>query len=158
MKITFKLGYPIANSMIFEEVYSEKLQLGLSEKVEILENAITVYLFVDDIVIGESYGVPLSVLDEVIQGTENYSKRDKEITVYCYSNTILPKYQKHGFGSLLKSFWLGLVVAHGFKQVIGHARPGGSQALNAKFGASFGRTFKDWYGTGEDYRMYSLTI
>jgi hypothetical protein len=35
----------------------------------------------------------------------------------------------------------------------GHARPGGSQGLNAKFGAEFLDAFPDWFGTGEEYRL-----
>ena len=46
----------------------------------------------------------------------------------------------------------------GFKTVYGHARPGGSKALNARFGAVFLDTFPDWYGTGEEYCLYHLAL
>jgi len=58
----------------------------------------------------------------------------------------------------LKSHWLGLAAGEGFATVYGHARPGGSEALNAKFGAVFLDGFPDWYGTGEEYRLYRLAL
>jgi hypothetical protein len=53
---------------------------------------------------------------------------------------------------------LGLAVGEGFEVVYGHARPGGSQALNAKFGAVFTGNFPDWGGSGEEYKMYRLAL
>src|SRR5580698_7997761 len=82
--------------------------------------------------------------------------REKENAVCCYSNTILPPFQKKGYGAILKAHWLGLAAGKGFDTVYGHARPGGSQALNAKFGAVFLAGFPDWYGTGEEYKIYRL--
>jgi hypothetical protein len=49
-------------------------------------------------------------------------------------------------------------VSRDFKRIFGHARPGPSQELNKKFGAKMGKTYKDWFGTGEDYRIYVLPL
>jgi len=115
-------------------------------------------MFVDGELAGESYGVPLSSCDESIEGLANITDIEQKAGIYCYSNTILPSFQKRHMGTILKAHWLGLAVGTGFDTVYGHARPGGSQALNAKFGAVFLESFPDWYGTGEEYRLYRLAL
>jgi hypothetical protein len=55
-------------------------------------------------------------------------------------------------------YWIGRGAARGFSVVYGHARPGASQQLNAKFGAVFVQDFPDWYGTGERYKLYRIAL
>lgn len=158
--ITFDYNVPLEKTMDFDAVYPEGLQFELPEKQMIrdMPGAIFVWMFVDGVLAGESYGVPISDYDEAIEGLDTLTEAEKQDAIYCYSNTILPQFQRRGFGDILKAHWLGLVVSRGFKTVYGHARPGASQALNAKFGAAFLGEFPDWYGTGEAYKMYRLTL
>src|SRR5580698_638141 len=76
---------------------------------------------------------------------------EKENAVCCYSNTILPRFQKRGYGAILKAHWLGLAAGKGFDVVYG-------QALNAKFGAVFLEDLPDWFGSEEDYKKYRLEL
>jgi GNAT superfamily N-acetyltransferase len=158
--IKFKYGVPLDQTMAFEAVYHENLQLDLAEKEEIREipGSIFVWMFVDGELAGESYGSPLLTYDEPIEGLTGLTDSERRTAIYCYSNTILPAFQRHGLGSILKAHWLGLAAGKGFEIVYGHARPGGSQALNAKFGAIFLHGFPDWYETGEEYRLYRLAL
>ena len=158
--IKFNYDVPLERTMAFEAVYHEALQLDLSEKKEIWDapGSIFVWMFVDRELAGESYGVPLASSDELIEGLSDLTDCEKKTGIYCYSNTILPSFQKQGLGTILKAHWLGQAAGKGFDIVYGHARPGGSQALNAKFGAVFLDGFPDWYGTGEEYRMYRLAL
>jgi hypothetical protein len=78
-------------------------------------------------------------------------------SIYCYSNTILGEYKGEGYGSILKAAFIGR-VSRDFNRIWGHARPGASQALNKKFGAKFLRTEKNWFHTGEDYKLYVLRL
>ncbi len=75
-----------------------------------------------------------------------------------YSNTVLPRFQNQGLRTILKAHWLGLAAGKGFEVVYGFARPGGSQALNAKFGAVFRSGFPNWDGSGEEFRRYRLAL
>ena len=59
--------------------------------------------------------------------------------------------------AFLKASFIGR-VARDFRRIYGHARPGASQALNKSFGAHLGPVRKNWYGTGEDYRLYVLHL
>ncbi len=158
--IKFNYDTPLDRTMAFEAVYHENLQLGLAEKQEIrdIPGSIFVWMCVDGELAGESYGNPLVADDELIEGLKDLTADEKRTGIYCYSNTILSAFQGRGFGAILKSHWLGLVVSNGFEIVYGHARPGGSQALNAKFGAVFLDSFPNWYGTGEEYKLYRLSL
>jgi hypothetical protein len=158
--ITFSYDLPLEQTMAFEAVYHEALQLDLCEKKELrdLPGAIFAWMFIDGELAGESYGVPLTSCDEPIEGLANITDIERRAGIYCYSNTILPPFQKQGMGTILKAHWLGLAVGNRFHIVYGHARPGGSQALNAKFGAVFLESFPDWSGTGEEYKLYRLVL
>ena len=158
--IRFDYQVPLEQSRAFEAVYHEALQLDLSAKGEIrnLPGSMFAWMFADGELVGESYGVPLATSDELFEGLAGLTDEEKRGAIYCYSNTILPRFQGQGLGTILKAHWLGLVVGHGFRIVYGHARPGGSQALNAKFGAAFLESFPDWFGAGEDYKLYRLAL
>jgi hypothetical protein len=158
--IKFSYDVSLEQTMAFEGVYHEALQLDLSEKKEMWDvpGSLFVWMHVDGELAGKSYGTPLASLDEPIEGLSDLTDSERKAAIYCYSNTILPSFQKRGLGTILKAHWLGLVVGNGFDVVYGHARPGGSQALNARFGALFLGGFFDWYGTGEEYRLYRLGL
>jgi hypothetical protein len=65
--------------------------------------------------IGETYGFPLDGCDEIPVGCP----RDPR-SIYCYSNTILGKYQHQGYGRILKAAFIGR-VARDFHRIYGHA-------------------------------------
>jgi hypothetical protein len=151
--ITFRFHYPIERTMAFELEYHSNLRLKLPEKRDLLlrKSAITIWMLVDGKLVGETYGVPWGGKDDMLG-----FPRDPD-AIYCYSNTILGKYQGKGYGAILKAAFIGR-VSRDYKRIYGHARPGASQELNKKFGAEMGKTYKDWFGTGEDYRIYVLAL
>jgi GNAT superfamily N-acetyltransferase len=149
--ITFAYKYAIAKTMAFEEEYHPNLRLKLREKREMLKRAIVIWMLVDGELVGETYGMPLDGKD-VMPGCPRDPK-----SIYCYSTTILRAFQGKGYGEILKAAFIGR-VSKDFRRIYGHARPGASQALNVKFGARLGKTFKNWFETGEDYRVYVLNL
>jgi GNAT superfamily N-acetyltransferase len=149
--IIFRFKYPISRTMAFEREYHKNLRLSLRDKRAMLKRAIAIWMLEDGKLVGETYGLPLDGKDEMPG-----CPRDR-YSIYCYSTTILRKYQGKGYGAILKAAFIGR-VARDFKRIYGHARPGASQALNRKFGARFGKTQKNWFGTGEDYRVYVLEL
>ena len=158
--IKFSYAVPLEQTMVFETVYHPGLQLELKQKQEVWDTpgAFFVWMTVDGQLAGESYGIPLASSSELIEDLLVLPESEKEKAVCCFSNTILPAFQKQGYGSILKAHWLGVASGRGFEVVYGHARPGGSQALNAKFGAVFFENLPDWFGSGEDYRKYRLVL
>jgi len=138
--------------MEFEKEYHHNLRFTLHEKRQLLKNAVTIWMFDHGRIVGESYGVPLNRISEIPEGCP----RDAG-SIYCYSTTILSMFQRKGYGRILKAAFIGR-VARDFRKIYGHARPGASQALNESFGARLSTTYKDWYGTGEDYRLYVLAL
>jgi hypothetical protein len=152
MAITFRSHYPIPRTMDFEKEYHPNLRLSLPEKEHLLKHALTIWMLEDGKLVGETYGVSLDGKFEMPEGCP----KDPE-AIYCYSTTILSKYKNKGYGRILKANFLGR-VARDFRRVYGHARPGPSQRLNQSFGAKLGKTYKNWYGTGENYRIYVLHL
>jgi hypothetical protein len=158
--IKFKYDVSLDQTMAFEAIYHKALQLDLCSKKDLWDIAGSVFVWVllDGELVGESYGIPVANADESIEGLSDLTDSERKAAIYCYSNTILPSFQKQGLGTILKAHWLGLAAGKGFDIVYGHARPGGSQALNAKFGAVFLDSYPDWAGTGEEYRLYRLAL
>ena len=156
----FRYDLHLEQTLMFEAVYPEPLQLELDEKQELwdLPGAIFVLMFLGQEIVGESYGIPLATAHREIEGLHDLDAAERKSAIYCHSNTILPAFQHRGFGMILKAHWLGLAAASGFQTVYGHARPGRSQALNARFGAAFVQNFEDWYGTREEYKLYRLAL
>jgi len=153
--IHFRYDMPLEETMDFEAVYPPSQRMTLPAKRSLLRThgAVMVWMFVDGVLAGEAYGIPLEIHD--MPGAE-LVQDDPAQALYCFSNTVLPAFQRQGLGAVLKSHWLGLAAGRGFRVVYGHARPGASQGLNARFGAHFLGDFPDWYGTGETYRLYRL--
>ena len=152
MLITFRFHYPISRTMAFEREYHPNLRLTLPEKRHLLKNAITIWMFDHNHLVGETYGLPLDGRDQLPEGCP----LDPH-SIYCYSTTILHQFAHRGYGRILKAAFIGRVAPH-FHKIYGHARPGASQALNKSFGARLGPTHKNWYNTHEDYRSYVLPL
>jgi GNAT superfamily N-acetyltransferase len=157
--ITFQYGVALEETMEFEAVYPASLQMTLPAKRALLKTpgAVVVWMLVDGALAGEAYGIPMAGFAAEMEGAA-LVQDDPAEALYCFSNTVLPAFQGRGLGEALKSHWLGLAAGHGFLVIYGHARPGASQRLNAKFGAKFLGDFADWYGTGETYRLYRLAL
>src|ERR1700736_1718110 len=151
VSITFKFKYPISRTMAFEREHHQNLRLTLRDKSDLLKRAVAIWMFENGRLVGEAYGMPLDGKDEMPGCPQDPH------SLYCYSTTILGKYQGKGYGAILKAAFIGR-VSRDFQRIYGHARPGASQALNKKFGARMGKTFKNWFSTGEDYRIYVLKL
>lgn len=138
--------------MAFEREYHPNLRLTLPEKRDLLQHATVIWMFDGRDLVGETYGIALDGKFEAPPGCP-----EDPDAIYCYSTTILRRYKNQGYGRILKAAFLGR-VSRDFRRIYGHARPGASQALNKSFGARFGKTYKNWYDTGEDYRIYVLDL
>ena len=153
--IKFLYRENLIDTMVFDRQYDAGLTMTVEEKHSLFSKwVIPVWLSIDGELAGETYGIPTMHLDDEIEGVSTKSAFE----IYCYSNTVLPKFQWKGFGSILKAHWLGILKQMGALTVIGHARPGSSLAINKKFGADLGPVFDDWYGTGESYTFYRMTL
>lgn len=158
MAITFTYQPPddISLTMGFEAKYHPGLQFDLQEKTDMLKlpDLIGVWMRIDKALVGETYGLPLVSVDEEIPGLDELDALESGI--YCYSNTVSAS--GNGWGTTLKAHWLGICVGLGYTCVYGHARPGASQALNAKFGCEWMSEHENWSGTGETYKLYRLKL
>jgi hypothetical protein len=118
LAITFRFNYPIERTMAFEREYHPKLRLALEDKRALLRSrsAIAIWMLDGGKLVGETYGVPWNGKDDLIGFPP-----DPE-AIYCYSNTILSKYQGKGYGAILKAAFIGR-VSRDFKRIYGHGDP-----------------------------------
>lgn len=161
MKLKFSLNIPLIDTMVFENVYPVELRGSVEEKVELKNNGAEFIVLLDEVTgnfIGETYFIPLDNLQEEepdeLQLTDGLDSYYGKKLAYCYSTTILPKYQNLGYGKILKSFLYGYLQAKGFAGAIAHAKEGAAIKLNVFFGAEIIDSFDDWYGSGNTHFLY----
>lgn len=154
MVITFTTQLPVADTMRFEYVYEDALQLTLEDKASILEAGYAAWLFVDGALAGETYAIsPSDLVDDVV----DVPLRDPR-SIYCYSTTVLPPFRGRGLAKLLVAYSIAQAKQAGFTSIIGHATSPAMVAVRAFFGASFGPVHPRWYGTERTAHFYRLAL
>ena len=142
-------------SLVFDACYEEGLRMDLEEKQEDLCAAIATYLFVNDVLVGEIYGIRVCGLNEEIPDVDEQIPRD---AVYCCSTTILPGHRYRGYAKLLKAYWLGRMLSEA-SLIVGHSTSPEMLRLNNMFGAvHFINPRKNWFGSGRDAWFYKLRL
>lgn len=162
--IKFNHNVPLEKTMQFEEIFAEELKMSLEEKMELSESgAEFLYLTEDDKLISETYYITLDkIIDEFSEegqqetGLEVFRK-DADKIMYVHSLATMPEYQKKGYGSLIKSYFLGEMFGKSIKTVVGHSKKE-SIGINKRFGAEVICEIKDWYGTGESVWLYKIEL
>ena len=82
--IKFNYAVPLQQTMAFEAVYHEALQLDLSEKRQFwdLPGSIFVWMYVNGHLAGESYGFPITSPREPIKGLSELPDNEKKGGIY----------------------------------------------------------------------------
>jgi ribosomal protein S18 acetylase RimI-like enzyme len=141
MKIIFRTGLSARLTECFEDQYEESLQLPREDKDEILQKGLSVWMFVDGKIAGESYGICPADLDEEI---EDIADKPSDV-FYIYSLTLLPEYRGKGLAKILTSYLLGM--AHEYKTITAHATTDAVVAIMKTFGAEVTTKHERWYDT-----------
>ena len=152
MKIRFKDNVSVTDSMIFESCYEDGLKMNFDEKSDIISrtNGFSIWMLVDDILVGECYGVRLSNMDEEIEDCDDLAAN----TIYCYSLTIMPAYQRCGLGRLLFAYWIGM-CRNRTPLIVWHATSNPMRRLSDLFGAIHtGDKHEKWYKTDRTAGFY----
>ena len=142
MKITFTERLAITKTICFEKVYEPELQLNLKEKRELLKLCTSSWMFIDGELAGEVYGLRVRDNKETIEDCADYPD-----AIYCYSFTLLPKYQGKGLAKILIAYWLGKVDFPNV-EVVSHATALAMLSIFQSFGGRVYATHENWYGKG----------
>jgi hypothetical protein len=158
MRITFSHDVAIERTMIFDDQYEAVLQLAVETKRDLLRHCFTVWLFCDDELAGEIYGLsPKRMWVECGEGIEDTNANDDD-SLYVFSTTILPAFGGRGLATILKAYFQGYAAALGFSSIVGHATSPAMVRVNRKFGATFGPVHERWYGTERVAHFYRIGI
>jgi ribosomal protein S18 acetylase RimI-like enzyme len=80
----------------------------------------------------------------------------RERSLYISTTGILPRFQNHGFGLLLKSWEIAYARYHGFNRIITNCRKRNARmiALNRRFGFRIVRTIPRYYTEPTDSAVF----
>jgi len=164
MKIDFKNNVTVKDSMIFESIFEEELQLSLEEKTELLENCEKTWMFVDGEIAGEIYTISVQkLIGEGVEEPDDQKIVD-DITpyvdygVYYHSTSILPRFRGLGLSKIFKCFHNGYLKGLGYKVIVGHSTSDEIEKVNESLGAKHIRTHENWYETDRAAKFYELYI
>jgi len=145
MKITFTNHMPVTETMQFEHIFEPELWLDEDDKSSLLKSCISAWMFIDDELAGEIYGVSHADLDEDIP---DVNPGDKDY-IYLYSLALLPKFQGKGLSKILMAYWLGQ-VGDKFKVIDAHCTSAGIIPVMRSFGAKFFGAHQNWFDSGRE--------
>ena len=158
MRLTFTPEVEIERTMVFDDQYEDVLQLTVASKRDLLQHCLAVWLRSDGELAGEIYGLsPKRMSDSCGEDIEDTDETDDR-SLYVFSTTILPAYAGHGLATILKAYFQGVATARGYTAIVGHATSPAMVRVNAKFGATFGPSHQNWYGTQRTAHFYRIAL
>lgn len=154
MQIGFRYDVPLEDTMDFEMVHEPNLRLTFEDKEYLLasgKRTVEVWMYVDGELAGECYGIVPQDDDE---GIEDIDTVNTDGAIYCYSTTLLPRFQGKGLSKLLVATFNARAAAKGYTQVLGHATSAAMYRVRYDFGAIYSATHHEWYGTNRIASFY----
>jgi ribosomal protein S18 acetylase RimI-like enzyme len=81
-----------------------------------------------------------------------FEKRPGARTLYIATTGILPKYQRQGFGQLMKAWQIAYAQRHAYRRLVCHSRESNSRmiALNLRFGFRVIRKTAGYYAEPDE--------
>src|SRR5436853_331967 len=128
--IQFVSHVPVEETMFFEDAFPDVLALDLEDKREALKTAIARWMYVNRLLVGETYGHRMKDVDEPVPGVTDEDTRldsrwDPDRDLYVYTTGIADPFQGLGYAKILKAHFLGVLSGMGFRHVVGHSRKNG---------------------------------
>lgn len=155
MTITFQYTPPpIEETLQFESVYEDELQLGAEDKAQALKNGIYLWMRVDGALAGEIYAMTCGDDEESLPDIDKYP-----CAVYLSSMTVLPRYAGKGLGRVLLSHFIGMMsMKPQWSDLVWHATSESMDKLSDFFGADKGAVHQDWYDSGRTATFRRLAL
>ena len=154
MVLRFRTEIPLAETMVFEDVYEEALRMDARFKALVVKQGVALWMFVDGELAGETYGVSPAALGA---DPEHPDAHDPSV-IWCWSTTLLPPFQGRGLSRILCAYWLGMVRNSGFRTVKGQATTPAMLTVKRSFGAVVTETEPNYAGTARTAHHYTLAL
>jgi GNAT superfamily N-acetyltransferase len=149
----------------FENEYEEELREEPELREDIIRHGLVVNMFLDDVLIGECFGISphdyLCLLSKDITYTqEDYisdvNMSDRE-SVYVWSTTILPQFRGMGYGKKLREEFARYASYKGYAKLLGHATSQSMVNIVTDLGGIFHEkgVHYDWFGTKRVAHFYT---
>jgi GNAT superfamily N-acetyltransferase len=162
--VTYSFNY--IDTPIFEEEYEEELREDEQTRRDIISNGLVVYMWLDETLIGECYGItPYEYAYAIDQGQGFYDEEDAisdvdmsdRESVYVWSTTILPQYQGGGYGRKLREEFARYASEKGYAKLVGHATTQTMVHIARSQGAIFHLKgiHEEWFGTKRTAHFYT---
>lgn len=154
----------VQDTMIFEELFEPALQLDLESKTKLLEHGFGVWLFVNDKLAGETFGVKPSDIYKYVDDEIPDTSIDDDCSIYCYTTNILKPFQGRYLAPVLMSYFQGFLSGslrprYIFDKIIGHTTTPRMKALRQMFGATFiGEPRPAWCGSDRVAEYYEQLL
>jgi GNAT superfamily N-acetyltransferase len=160
--ITFIHNIPVQNTMRFESCYPKPLRYTLEEKEAMSQDPNIAFIYIVDKetkkAIAEAIlGDIKYVLDEADGQDMGISEFRSYKSVYLFKFTILPEYQRKGYGKILQAYIMGYLRDSGYTVIVGHAN-NANMTLQEFYGAVKVARFEPWFGVPEEYWLYYINL
>jgi GNAT superfamily N-acetyltransferase len=151
----------------FENEYEEDLREEPEVREEIIRHGLVVYMFLDDKLIGECFGIsPHDYMCILDKGLGSYYGGDDNIvdvdmsdreSVYVWSTTILPEFRGMGYGRVLREEFANYASRKGYAKLLGHATSQSMVHIIREMGGIFHLKgiHEEWFGTSRTARFYT---
>jgi GNAT superfamily N-acetyltransferase len=150
----------------FENEYEEELREEPEVREEIIRHGLVVNMFLDDVLVGECFGITPYEYAAVIDEGQGYYREDDAITdvsmtdnesVYVWSTTLVPQFRGLGYGKKLREEFARYASSKGYAKLVGHATSKSMVCLAESMGAIFRKSavHPNWFGTDRTAHFYT---
>jgi len=149
----------------FEREYEEEIREDPEVREEIIRHGLVVNMFLDDVLIGECFGISphdyLCLLSKDITYTQEDYISDVDMndheSVYVWSTTISFPFQGLGYGKKLREEFARYASYKGYAKLVGHATSKSMVHIVKEMGGIFHWAARHelWFGTNRTAHFYT---
>jgi GNAT superfamily N-acetyltransferase len=150
----------------FENEYEEELQEDPEVREAIIRHGLVVYMWLDDVLVGECFGISPYECNQLIKEEQIYEGEEDVIadidmsdreSVYVWSTTLVPQMRGLGYGKVLREEFANYASRKGYAKLVGHATSESMVHIVKEMGGIFHWAARHelWFGTSRTVHFYT---